>query len=872
MKLFSRTGGARRFLWLIVIATTGMLARAQDRLVGTVTNSMDGTPLKGVSVRLVDPSGKIKKFATTKAGGVFTLLMPSDLSDLTLQVARMGFATKDYPLDSIDRSDTLRVKLDVQARQLKEVGVRAKRIRENGDTVTYAVGQFTRKQDRSIGEVMNRMPGLDVDRSGKVQYQGTDINRLYVEGNDLTGGSYGVVTKNLQAEDVSAVEVLENHQPMQVLRGISFSDQAAINLRLKQKSKAKVMAHGSVGGGYGERAGGLYTGDLFLMTVKGRFQNITSAKLDNTGERLGSLSGFFGNEGGESLSPYVSIGGVTSGGKSLFNRSATVSSTSSWKNRRGGQWRIKAGYDYNHLWDDRTTVTTYHLPDGERAVTEQRHADNHEHTGAVTVNYEVNEKMYFLNNNFNAEASRNDIRLDITGTLPNHQRLRTPNYDVTNRLNIIRRFGPKRIVTFNSINQWLSRPERLSVTMARSDSSEMHNYGSRISQHAFFTDERASYGFILGRVVVSLEGGLAGFFRHLATSVRDIPDIVPEDAAHNISTDYFKLFVQPKFELNLRRLSLNLYVPLSYYSYFFGGALANRNEIFAAPNLKAQWKPNPRHTINLSASARRSPASLHHIHSGEIMADYRTFNAGIDDYYSSSGQNVNLLWEWRNVRRGWFANLSAYRSWGKSKYGVAQNLIGYYVVNSYYNSPTSSESTGFSGKIQKSIDTFASTFTLNVNGSESSGNFMSQGVLMDRKMRSLMLAPSTDMRFTSWLNGNYNFTFSTSRMLAGAGSGWSRNDSYNHTFSISATPADWVFTLRGRHSRVRIPGAPYDNSMDLSAKVGCRMSKKVELSVNASNLLDSRHSVSRSFNDLTTFESITFTRGREFLLTLRLYR
>lgn len=49
---------------------------------------------------------------------------------------------------------------------------------------------------------------------------------------------------------MGAVEVMENHQPMQVLSGISFSDKAAINLKLKNKAKATWTFHGDAGGGW----------------------------------------------------------------------------------------------------------------------------------------------------------------------------------------------------------------------------------------------------------------------------------------------------------------------------------------------------------------------------------------------------------------------------------------------------------------------------------------------------------------------------------------------------------------------------------------------------------------------------------------------
>lgn len=84
------------------------------------------------------------------------------------------------------------------------------------------MNSFAQRQDRTIGDVLKRMPGIDVSNNGKIQYQGIDINKFYIEGNDLLGGKYGIATNGISYDDIGAVEVMENHQPMQVLRGLSF--------------------------------------------------------------------------------------------------------------------------------------------------------------------------------------------------------------------------------------------------------------------------------------------------------------------------------------------------------------------------------------------------------------------------------------------------------------------------------------------------------------------------------------------------------------------------------------------------------------------------------------------------------------------------
>ncbi|MDE6403156.1 MAG: carboxypeptidase-like regulatory domain-containing protein, partial [Muribaculaceae bacterium] len=186
---------------------------AQVDVTGVVVDSESGDALNGASVIVKGADGKIKKFATTKGGGEFAISLPS-VADCRLEVSMMSYARQSLPLDSV--SFPVTVRLEPGTTLLKEVTVKADRIREQGDTITYNVGTFAREQDRTIGDVLKRMPGINVEQSGKIQYQGEDINKFYIEGSDLLGGKYGIATNGISHEDVGAVEVMENHQPMQV--------------------------------------------------------------------------------------------------------------------------------------------------------------------------------------------------------------------------------------------------------------------------------------------------------------------------------------------------------------------------------------------------------------------------------------------------------------------------------------------------------------------------------------------------------------------------------------------------------------------------------------------------------------------------------
>ncbi|MCR5312564.1 MAG: hypothetical protein K6E54_02750, partial [Bacteroidaceae bacterium] len=82
-----------------------------------------------------------------------------------------------------------------------------------------------------------KMPGLEAKNDGSIEYQGKKINKFYIEGMDLLGSKYSQASENLSANKVKSVQVLENHQPVKMLRNMQFSDRAALNFVLNDDAK-----------------------------------------------------------------------------------------------------------------------------------------------------------------------------------------------------------------------------------------------------------------------------------------------------------------------------------------------------------------------------------------------------------------------------------------------------------------------------------------------------------------------------------------------------------------------------------------------------------------------------------------------------------
>ncbi len=855
-----------RVITYLIFLFFAVSAEAQVNVSGTVVDKDSNEPLTGASVIVKGADGKIKKYATSKGNGGFAMSLPS-VTGCRLEVSMMSFAKKTIPLDSV--SFPLTVQLEPGTTLLKEVTVKADRIREQGDTITYNVGSFAQQQDRSIGDVLKRMPGINVENSGKIQYQGEDINKFYIEGSDLLGGKYGIATNGISHEDVGAVEVMENHQPMQVLSGISFSDKAAINLKLKNKAKATWSFHGDAGGGYSwQPDGAIWDGELFAMAVMPNFQNITTFKTNNIGEDLSAqATDFFASRRGTDLSRYVgvSLPGVPnlSRKRTLFNRSALVSTNALWKLGRG-EFKTQIDYSFNRITAEAANVTTYFLNDGNRVVTEDRNGVDRSHSLSGKFIYELNQKTAFINNTLKTNIDWDDVRLGVTGSLSNNQTASLPDYYVGNDFKIIKRFNGKHLVTFISKNEWESLPQTLSVSI---NDGTMRQH---VKDHAFYTHESAAYAFSVKGITISLEGGVKGYFRSLNTELPDMPEEIPGETTNVLNTNYFTVYATPKFEYWVKRVNFTLNAPVSFAHYTFDKALANRSEAYFSPSLSMNWKPNNRFEMSVSGGTGRSPMDLNMIQPGYVMTNYRSFQRGVDDFYNSSSQRVSGRLSYKHTRRGLFANAFVMQSWSHNPYTLAQQLYGDYVVYSYTSAKSDGQMLMASGNIGKTLDFMRGSANINGSFSRNESHLISENSSVNSVGTSWSAGAKINGSPLRWLSFDYRFEWASSRMsMNGINASWLGN--MENELLLNIMPhKKWEWHISGEHYRNELTSDQFKNVFLLDTKLIYKLNKRLELSASLNNIFNQRTYNYTTYNQLTSFESQRWLRGRELLISISL--
>ena len=263
--------------FLFILLSTLILA--QKTISGNVKDG-DGKPLPSASVT-IEEIGKnaILSYAITDAKGNYKVTFTSNDGKILVKVKAFNHQTIIENYNNV--TQTLNFTLEEKATEIKEVKLKTKLITKRGDTISYDLKSFESKADRTLSDVLKKIPGIEFNKDGSILYQGEPINKFYVNGKDLMEGSYGLINNSLPKDAVQKVEVLENHQPVKILKDKLASENAAINVKLKKS--ITMTGRGEVSEGI---APFLWNVKLTPMLFTQKVQWVLNYKTNNVGDEV----------------------------------------------------------------------------------------------------------------------------------------------------------------------------------------------------------------------------------------------------------------------------------------------------------------------------------------------------------------------------------------------------------------------------------------------------------------------------------------------------------------------------------------------------------------------------------------------------------
>ena len=210
---------------------------SQVKVEGYVKDSL-GNPLELANVIAINKStSALDSYGITSEKGRYRLNLKKN-SSYSLQVSYIGMKSVSQNLETTTFNATQNFILQ-QDNVLEAVELTYEMpVTVSGDTLTYNADSFNKGTERKLEDVLENLPGVEINDDGQVEVEGKVVSKVMVEGKDFFDGDSKLATKNIPSNAVDKVQVLKNYSEVTQLSSVKNNqDNIAINIKLKKGKK-----------------------------------------------------------------------------------------------------------------------------------------------------------------------------------------------------------------------------------------------------------------------------------------------------------------------------------------------------------------------------------------------------------------------------------------------------------------------------------------------------------------------------------------------------------------------------------------------------------------------------------------------------------
>ena len=332
-------------------------AQATHEVRGTVIDTTKATIIGGIITLTSDKGDSLN--TATDVNGKFVFAAVKGLK-VNIKVASIGYTTllKHFVLDGANAVANVGVIImrasSTALNEVKIVGINPIIIKE--DTVQYSIAALNLRPNATLEDALKKAPGVDVDPStGAVTAQGQSVTKVRINGKDYMGGDVTSLTKNIPADLLENVQVIDDYGDQANLTGIKTGDPTKVlNITIRKDRNYGSSIQLTAGEGRDalpspQTDGNRYLGSLNLYNFKGDRQITLLGSVNNTNVSLFNFGGGNGGAGGN-------FGGGGGGGRGNAARTGGGTNASTTTSQNGITNAHSAGFNYRDQWGKRVSV------------------------------------------------------------------------------------------------------------------------------------------------------------------------------------------------------------------------------------------------------------------------------------------------------------------------------------------------------------------------------------------------------------------------------------------------------------------------------------------------------------------------------------
>lgn len=828
------------FITLLLLPFS-LYVSAQQSVTGVVADSATQEPLPMAAVTLVR-DGKPVAFTNADDKGAFSIAVKAGDS---LSVSFLGYRKHTV---MVSPGQHVSIQMAPEAFELREVQVKSGRIAGLRDTISYDLSKFADKRDNTLKDVLKKLPGVDVDKNGKISFNGKDISRFTVEDLDLTGGRYDRLNETLKPEDVDRAEVIQHDQPVKALRDKVFTDDVAMNIKLKPGARDKWMATLRPAADVAFPLKGTEPiGGADVLQIGRKRQSLYDAEYDRSGRDLSrsndvlAVGGTSGYGSGADVPQWLAqpeLAAPIDDNRLRFNRSYSMNVKHTAKTAKGSDWRITAGYAHGNEEQTTSNTLSYYLGGSDVETTDETDyscikRDNVYVDFTSTLN---NEKVYG-NEYFLAEATRREGISHIEGTAQGiiAQTVKTPEMRLLNDFSRLFTLGDNTL-TVCSTADFHYAPFSLTVDGTTEELKNLlwhtDNNAETVLPGRYFT-QKYKVGFAM---------------EHLNLRGR------------NTSVE---VYATPGLEYRRGSLRLNLSLPVRWQRL----TAQNRNLLYASPSLYLNLKTGMRSELTAWGGYTMKPGEWSRFALDEYTFDYRTTYATCGIVPVDRTLSAYITYDYKRPVRELFWSFTAIYSHTRSNLmtdmTIADGRYRYYVAER----DNSRQSAFLKAQVSKGFFSLHLKTRLALQYVYSEGGQLSMSAVTGYRAHTFIMSPEITFSpsfgtfyYTGQFTMNGMITDETAQNVLFC---WRQNLSYTQTIG------NVDITLSAVHYRNELQSAQTVNTLLADAGIVWRL-KKIRLQAELRNIFNRRNYAVTYYGSASSSTTYYYLRPREIMLSAQI--
>lgn len=836
---------------ILLLASVSLLSAGAQEVSGFVRDSLSGELLPGAFVMLMDSTGRVLEYGGTDSDGIFVLTVSKAEAGSFIEVSMMGYAPKKLYSPFQDRYE---VALREEALALETLVVKAEKVRLRGDTIEYSVPTYVSQDDRSLGDILKKLPGIDVTKEGRVRYQGKEIGKMYIEGRDLLGSRYNIATQNIDPRDLAAIDIYENHQPVKALEGAAESNIASINIRLKEGAKGKWTGALQGEAGYSTDAPHVpYSAGAFGMFIGRNYQSISTAKTDAAGNNIiyesdpnvfivgvDEIEFVDRYRPAEMLSVSHALAPIDQD-RTRFNTAYSVTTDHTVPLGESTVLGVGGKFEHNSLTSGSEVEQTYMENDGGTlSFTDRNEVGSASYYASGDVSVEVNSRKVYLKDKLRLDFRGTSAGSTVSGSESRLQDVEDRDLGIMNYFAFTKNTG-KWIYSFNMFSQYTESGELMDILSPDDGDTTSQSIDSRIFYNVLKFSNRFRLAKNLGLNLYSSVPYLYRTFRTAMYGVALSDPMFSDRTGNDVMLQYLKPGEYASLEFTAGRLRMDFGAEIWYQYLNYRLDERSHDHLWALnPSVSLKYDFGPRLSADLRGSYSRSSVDEQRIYDGLILQNFRYMSLGRTELTQNPVWNVAGSLDFRDPISGWYLKVNgrynASRSFQYTRYFVDE-----YIINWQSDEVTDYSLVSADATLSKAFHGFSGKMDLSGGFSMSSSSINQDGTVIPYESYTYSAGLKFIGDISRWMKVDYSGGWSLSRYSSSGGQDEGDSHGLNQKLTLSFFPhRSLSIDVTAEHYLDKYAEDNLVQMCLLDASLYWFVSRKFLIFLHARNLLDTR--------------------------------